>query len=150
MKRRRNPGARQEWLHLVLPPSSHRCSDHRTNSRSAHAVANCSKHALTSAPLFATAREETMSDRALLVSWYDLAENGQERYLAWLHNKYMPKLLATPGVLGAAHYEVDQTEKPLPHLRHTDDTTLPTGNRYILILTGGDAHVFSRLSSFRL
>lgn len=91
-----------------------------------------------------------MSDRALLVSWYDLPEEGRERHLAWLHGKYIPKLLAAPGVLSAAHYEVDQTEVPLPHLRHTDDTTLPTGNSHILILTGSDAHVFSRLSSFRL
>ena len=91
-----------------------------------------------------------MSDRALLISWYDLPQDGRESYLAWLHTKYMPKLLRTPGVLGAAHYEVDQNEMPLPHLRHTDDTTLPTGNSYILILTGSDAHVFSRLSSFRL
>ena len=91
-----------------------------------------------------------MSDRALLVNWYDLPQDGRESYLAWLHNKYIPKLLAAPGVLSAAHYEVDQSEKPLPHLRHTDDSTLPTGNSYILILTGSDAHVFSRLSSFRL
>lgn len=91
-----------------------------------------------------------MSDRAMLVSWYDLPDDGREAYLAWLHTRYIPKLLATPGVLGAAHYAVDQSEKPLPHLRHTDDTTLPGGNSYILILTGADAHVFSRLSTFRL
>ena len=91
-----------------------------------------------------------MSDRAVLVSWYDLPAEGRESYLAWLHNKYIPKLLAAPGVLSAAHYEVDQNEQPLPHLRHTDDTTLPTGNSHILILTGSDAHVFSRLSSYRL
>jgi len=91
-----------------------------------------------------------MSDRALLASWYDLADDGRDAYLDWLHNKYIRKLLAAPGVLSAAHYAVDQSEVPLPHLRHTDDTTLPTGNGYILILTGGDAHVFSRLSSYRL
>ena len=91
-----------------------------------------------------------MSDRALLASWYDLPQDGRESYLAWLHNKYVPKLLATPGVLSAAHYEVDQSERALPHLRHTDDPTLPTGNSYILLLTGSDAHVFSRLSSYRL
>ena len=91
-----------------------------------------------------------MTDRALLVSWYDLPDDGRDAYLAWLHAKYIPKLLATPGVLGAAHYEVDQSETPLPHLRHTDDATLPTGNSYVLILTGDDAHVFSRLSTFRL
>ena len=91
-----------------------------------------------------------MTDRALLVSWYDLPGDGRDAYLAWLHGKYIPKLLATPGVLGASHYEVDQNEKPLPHLRHTDDATLPTGNSYILILSGADAHVFSRLSTFRL
>src|SRR4026208_2035201 len=91
-------------------------------------------------------REKTMTDRALLVSWYDLPGDGRDAYLAWLHGKYIPKLLATPGVLGASHYEVDQNEKPLPHLRHTDDATLPTGNSYILSLSGDEAHVFLRLS----
>jgi hypothetical protein len=89
-------------------------------------------------------------DRALLVSWYDLPLQGRDKYLDWLHTKYIAKLRALPGILTAAHYEVDQNEQPLPHLRHTDDRSLPTGNSYILILTGSDAHVFSRLSSFRL
>lgn len=89
-------------------------------------------------------------DRALLISWYDLPEDAREQYLAWLHGKYIPKLRATPGVLSVAHYEVDASEQPLPHLRHTDDTSLPGGNGYVLIVTGKDAHVFSRLSSFRL
>ncbi len=88
-------------------------------------------------------------DRALWISWYDLPENGRDKYLAWLHAKYIPKLLATPGVLTAAHYQVDQRETPPPHLRHTKEA-LPTGNSYILIVTGKDAHVFSRLSTFRL
>jgi hypothetical protein len=84
-----------------------------------------------------------------MVSWYDLAPATSERYLDWLHGSYVPKLLAVPGVLSAAHYEVDQSEKPLPHLRQTRDKSLPQGNGYIFILGARDAHVFAGLTPFR-
>lgn len=89
-------------------------------------------------------------DRALMVHWYDLEESGRSRYLDWLHGSYIPKLLRLPGVLGAAHYEVDPSEKPLPHLRHTDDARLPQGNAYIFVLLGTDAHAFAALTPYRL
>ena len=54
-----------------------------------------------------------------MISWYDLAAAARDRYLDWLHGAYIPKLLRVPGVLCAAHYEVDQSEKPLSHLRQT-------------------------------
>jgi len=87
-------------------------------------------------------------DRSLWISWYDLPEKGRDKYLAWLHGTYIPKLLRLPGVLTAAHYEVDQNEKPLPHLRRTKER-LPQGNQYILIFTGRDAHVFAGLTTFK-
>ena len=87
-------------------------------------------------------------DRALWVSWYDLEQSTRDAYLDWLHAIYIPKLLRLPGVLAAAHYEVDKDERPLPHLRHTD-AALPDGNSYILIVSGREAHAFASLTPFR-
>jgi hypothetical protein len=98
--------------------------------------------------MFNAENKESTLDRALWISWYDLPKNGRDKYLAWLHGTYIPKLLTTPGVLTAAHYEVDPKEKPPAHLRHTKEK-LPKGNSHILIVAGSDAHVFSRLSTFR-
>lgn len=89
-------------------------------------------------------------DRSLMIHWYDLAPATGSRYLDWLHGTYIPKLMATPGVLAAAHYEVDQSEKPLPHLRRTRDRSLPQGGSHILIVSARDAHVFAGLTPFRL
>jgi hypothetical protein len=88
-------------------------------------------------------------DRSLMVSWYDLAPAGRSRYLDWLHGSYIPKLLQRPGILTAAHYEVDQSEKPLPHLQRTRDRSLPQGGSHIFILAARDAHVFADLTPFR-
>ena len=84
-----------------------------------------------------------------MVSWYDLAPQTADRYLKWLHGAYIPKLLRVPGVLSAAHYEVDPAEKPLPHLRQTRDRSLPRGGSHIFILSARDAHVLASLTPFR-
>ena len=84
-----------------------------------------------------------------MVSWYDLAPATAGRYLDWLHGTYIPKLLEVPGVLAAAHY-ADQGEKPLPHLRHTRDKSLPQGRSHILIVGARDAHVFAAMTPLRL
>jgi hypothetical protein len=68
------------------------------------------------------------SDRALWISWHDLPDAGCDKYLAWLHGKYIPRLLRLPGVLSAAHYEVGRSERPLGHLRRTREA-LPSDNR---------------------
>jgi hypothetical protein len=88
-------------------------------------------------------------DRSLMISWYDLAPDTIRSYCDWLHGSYIPKVLAEPGVLGAAHYEVDPKEKPLPHLRHTEDTSLPQGGSHIFILSLRDAHVAAGLTPYR-
>ena len=87
-------------------------------------------------------------DRGISATWYDLPEKGRDEYLAWLHGTYLPRLLKEPGILWAAHYKSDEGEIPLPRLRHTTDKSIPTGWRYIVLVGGEDAHVFSPLSSF--
>jgi hypothetical protein len=87
-------------------------------------------------------------DRGISIFWYDLPEQGRQEYFDWLHGSYIPKLLKSPGILWAAHYRTDESVKPLPELRHTKDTSIPTGYRYIFLLGADDAHRFSALTPY--
>ena len=86
-------------------------------------------------------------DRGISATWYDLEDGDRDRYCAWLHETYIPKLLKSPGVLWAAHYRTDLSVKPLPRLRHTKEA-LPGGYAYILLLGANDAHAFSVLTPY--
>jgi hypothetical protein len=92
-------------------------------------------------------------ERALWITWYGLPASGRDAYLAWLHGKFIPRILKKPGVLWAAHYAAQP--QPLPaggtlRLRHTDDPAVPTGNGYILIFGGRTAHAFANLIPHKL
>lgn len=92
-------------------------------------------------------------ERALWITWYGLPANGREAYLAWLHGKFIPKILKKPGVLWAAHYAAQPQPLPAggaPRLRHTDDPAVPTGNGTILIFGGKTAHAFANLIPHKL
>lgn len=88
-------------------------------------------------------------DRAMWISWYDLADANRDAYLKWAHGKYIPSLLKRPGFLWGAHF---QSEASVPmsgvprgapgRLRHTDDPAVPRGNTYILIFGAKNAHAF--------
>jgi hypothetical protein len=88
-------------------------------------------------------------DRALWISWYDLADGNRDAYLKWAHGAYIPSLLRRPGFLYGAHF---QTEVVVPmsgvpkgapgRLRHTDDPAVPRGNQYIMIFGAENAHAF--------
>lgn len=83
-----------------------------------------------------------MNDRGIWAAWYDLPQAGREAYLAWLHAKYIPKILGKPGVLWGAHY-ANARIPPHPRLRHTDDKSVPTGNDYILLFGAETAHAYT-------
>ena len=40
-------------------------------------------------------------DQGIRIIWYDLIDKDQDQYLEWLHNDYLPKLMARPGILWA-------------------------------------------------
>ncbi len=73
-------------------------------------------------------------DRGIWAIWYDLPEQGEDEYLQWLHEKYIPGALARHGYLWAAHVrnltqeERSQGAPPAFSIPHTDDPTIPTGN----------------------
>lgn len=89
-------------------------------------------------------------DRALWISWYDLADADREAYFQWLQQRYIPQRLAQSGFLWAAHFksEVNPRMSGVPlgeegRLRHTDDPALPKGNAYILIFGAETPHAFA-------
>lgn len=78
------------------------------------------------------------------ISWCNLPDSGRDEYLNWLHGSYIPKVLARPGVLGAAHYQ-SEPSAPMPkqgRLKPTTDRSVPAGDRYILIFGGESPYVF--------
>ena len=82
-------------------------------------------------------------DRSLLISWYNLPAASRAAYLPWLHGGFMAKLAKRPGVLWAAHYEVQKYDIP-SRIRPTSDPAVPRGNDYILILGAESSHAFSK------
>ena len=89
-------------------------------------------------------------DRALWISWYDLADGNRDAYLKWAHGTYIPALIKRPGLLWGAHFQSEAVvpmsgvPKDAPgRLRHTDDPAVPKGNRYILIFGAENAHAFA-------
>lgn len=84
-----------------------------------------------------------MLDRGLWISWYNLPQDGRDRYFSWLHESYIPRMLKQPRFLWAAHYKSAKIA-PLPHIRHTSDPAVPKGADYILIFGAESAHAFSK------
>jgi hypothetical protein len=87
--------------------------------------------------------EKRMTDKGLWISWYNLPNDGREGYLAWLYENYIPGMLKKPGFLWAAHYASAKI-KPGPHVRHTQDSSVPTGNDYVLMFGAETPHAFSQ------
>jgi hypothetical protein len=88
-----------------------------------------------------------MVDRAFWITWYDLPDQGRDAYLAWLHATYIPKVTARPGVLWAAHYASESNVAPLGGGKgmvasHVPNSSVPDGDRYILMFGATGAHVF--------
>ena len=87
-----------------------------------------------------------MIDRAFWISWYNLPEDRRNDVLAWTHDVYIPRVLARPGVLWAAHYASETDFTPLggggriSHKKNPEG--VPTGDRYILMFGATEAHAF--------
>ena len=81
-------------------------------------------------------------DRGIRISWYDLADDKRDAYLAWLHQRYLPAIIKRPGIEWAAHY-VAEPGPPPARLNHTNDAKVPGGGDYILLVGGTDANAFS-------
>ena len=82
-------------------------------------------------------------NRALWITWYNLAADAKDAYLQWLHGSYIPMMLRRPGFNNAANYASENQTSHHP-LNHTTDQTVPAGDRYILIFGADNPHVFAR------
>lgn len=87
-------------------------------------------------------------DRGLWITWYDLPAEGRDAYLSWLHGTYIPKVLARPGVLWAAHYAAEEKETVVlsgekGRLKQVESGVVPAGDRFILLFGGEEAPVFA-------
>jgi len=66
-------------------------------------------------------------DSGIWATWYDLPDQGRDEFLDWLHGTHLPALVARPGYLWAASYEVLR-ESPAPPERRYDPETEPDGD----------------------
>jgi hypothetical protein len=80
-------------------------------------------------------------DRGIWATWYDLPDDGAQTYLDWLHNHYLPQMLARPGYLWAAHVQNVMTPGREANINqrlvHTTDPSVPDGNHYLLLFVHG-------------
>ncbi|MEO7728859.1 MAG: hypothetical protein ABIS45_16530, partial [Burkholderiales bacterium] len=86
-------------------------------------------------------------DRGIWISWYNLQDKSRDAYLDWLHSTYIPKQLARPGFTWAAHYASLDNVKlsgAKGRLSNVKNNAVPSGDRYILLFGGNDAHAFVR------
>jgi hypothetical protein len=86
-------------------------------------------------------------DGAYWITWYDLAEADRSAYLDWVHDSYIPKVLARHGVLWGAHYAADTKAVPLGGgqgrvTRHAPPD-LPGGKEFVLMFGAAEPYVFA-------
>ena len=86
-------------------------------------------------------------DQGIRIIWYDLADEEKDQYLEWLHNDYLPHLMARPGILWTAHYKIIKTDKTIQKLsqfvgRPDDFDDVPAGSEYALLVGAGSPHLF--------
>lgn len=89
-----------------------------------------------------------MIDRGIWATWYDLPENGKDEYIQWLNEEHIPAALKRPGYLWATHIlnltPEQRLDRQATHmsLHHTNESDVPTGNRYLLLFGAESPHAF--------
>jgi hypothetical protein len=85
-------------------------------------------------------------DRGIWATWHDLPAAALSEHTAWLHERYLPSMLARPGYLWAAHVEnVDWPEREAHNqqrLTHVDDSSVPDGFRHLVMFGAASPHTF--------
>lgn len=85
-------------------------------------------------------------DRAIWATWYDIAADRREEYLAWLHGEYLPALKARLGFLWVAHYADQGGGAPITAsggtvFKYAEDG-MGTGTQFVLIAGAASTEVF--------
>ena len=85
-------------------------------------------------------------DQGIWATWYDLPETDTDRYLSWLHEDYLPRLLRRPGYAWAAHYHItgggSHMQKIHDRLERPDAAEVPGGTQYLVLVGAASPHVF--------
>ena len=89
-------------------------------------------------------------DRGIWATWYDLADESRERFLAWTHETYCPYLRLQPGYVWVAHYRYTGGGPQMERVKatavgHTQEA-IGNGNQYLLLVGGLSAHTFFKPS----
>jgi len=91
-------------------------------------------------------------DRAYWISWYNLPDEARDAYVKWAHDIYIPKVLARPGVMWAAHYASQPKGSFTPlggggRISHKKDPEgVPKGDRYIMMFGAPDPYALANPS----
>ena len=85
-------------------------------------------------------------DRGIWATWHDLPAEAASEHAAWVHERYLPAMLAKPGYLWAAHVEnVDWPEREEANARRltrTDDSAVLDGFRHLVLFGAASPHTF--------
>lgn len=85
-------------------------------------------------------------DNALWATFYDLAPENRETYLAWFHDRCIPRMLSRPGYLWAAHYEQtdagERFQKVLDSLTRSADPAVAGGTGFLALFGGESTRTF--------
>lgn len=89
-------------------------------------------------------------NHGIWATWYDLADESKERFLAWAHECYCPYLRVQPGYAWVAHYRYTGGGAQMEQVKATviGHTQEPIGNgtQYLLLVGAASAHTFFKPS----
>ena len=101
-------------------------------------------------PLFDKQGKPKM-DQGIRAVWYDLPEQGRDEYFAWLHDVHLPRVVAFPGIMWAASYEIPGGSNNVPFhdkmQRPPAADDVPTGSQFIVLAGAAHPHIFFRPSA---
>lgn len=85
-------------------------------------------------------------DHGIWATWYDLADSTRERFLGWLHGKYLPALQQMSGFAWAAHYRNDGGGEKMrtlgANILARPDEDIGNGSQYVVLVGAPSPHTF--------
>lgn len=93
-------------------------------------------------------------DRGIWATWYDLADGARERFLDWLHGRYLPALQQRPGFAWVAHYTNEGGGRAMRQLGDNvivrPQEEIGNGSQYIVMVGAPSPHSFLSPSALEI